>query len=199
MNQGEITLPPPDRDGKISLEKALSERESVREYRDEPLTLKEISQILWSAQGVTREGGRTTPSAGATYPLEIYLVARKVESLEIGVYRYLPTGHGLRMVVPEDVSSKLAQAALGQSFVKEAPVNLVFTAIYGRTTRRYGERGIGYVQMEVGHAAQNVYLQARSLGLGTVVVGAFDDRKIQGILNLSGEEKPLCLMPVGRR
>lgn len=199
-NLSKIILPPPIKTSKTSIEEALWQRRSIREYKDEPLTLKEVSHILWAAQGITVSwGGRTAPSAGAFYPLEVYLIVRKAESLEPGVYHYLPEEHKLKNVLEGDLSSELARAALGQTFVKTAPVNLVITAFYTRTTEKYGERGIRYVHMEAGHAAQNVYLQVESLGLGTVTVGAFDDKEVKKVLNLTQEETPLYIMPVGRK
>lgn len=195
-----IILPQPNADSEVSIEKALLGRRSVREYKDEPLTLKEVSQVLWAAQGITAPqwGGRTAPSAGALYPLEVYLMVRKLEGVKPGVYRYLPKEHKLNGVLEGDVSADLAQAALGQTFIGTAPVSLVFTGVFERTTKKYGERGILYVYMEAGHAAQNVYLQVQSLGLGTVTVGAFHDEEIQKTLNLSEKETPLYIMPVGR-
>lgn len=197
----EIILPEPEKESETSIEEALLKRRSVREYKDEPLTLKEVSQILWAGQGITEPkwGGRTTPSAGALYPLEIYLVVKKVEGLKSGVYHYLSKEHKLKKVLEGDVSSELAVAAVGQMFIAQAPVNLVFTGIFERTTQKYKERGIRYVFMEAGHAAQNVYLQAQSLGLGTVTVGAFDDEAIKEILKLKKEETPLYIMPLGRK
>jgi len=198
--ENEIFLPQPQQTGDFSIERALSERRSIRDYEDEPLSLKEVSQILWSAQGITapQSGGRTVPSAGATYPLEVYLVVRKAESLTPGSYRYLPEKHKLVRISEGQLSSQLAEAALFQMFIAEAPVNLVFSAVFERTTRGYGDRGIQYVYMEAGHAAQNVYLQAESLGLGTVVVGAFEDEEIKKILALPEQEIPLYIMPVGK-
>jgi len=195
-----IILPQPNKDSQTSIEETLQKRRSVRDYQDEPLTLKEVSQILWAAQGITSDwGGRTAPSAGALYPLEVCLVVRKVADISPGVYRYLPEGHQLERIVENDVSSQLARAALSQNFIKEAPVNLIFSGVFSRTTKKYGERGIGYVYLEAGHAAQNVYLQVQSLGLGTVVVGAFDDEEIKKILNLADDEAPFYIMPVGRK
>jgi len=200
MNQQEIILPQPSKRSETSIEETLSERRSVREYKDEPLTLQEISQILWAAQGITAplRGGRTAPSAGALYPLEVYLIARKVDGVEPGVYRYLPEGHKLNRVLEGDVSDSLCGAALRQASIREAPVNLVIGALYERTTRKYGERGIRYVHLEAGHAAQNIYLQVQSLGLGTVVIGAFDDEEVKEVLNLPEEEIPLYIIPVGK-
>lgn len=200
MNQQEIILPQPRKRSETSIEETLSKRRSVREYKDEPLTLQEISQLLWAAQGITAPlwGGRTAPSAGALYPLEVYLIARKVDGVEPGVYRYLPEGHKLNRVFKGDVSDSLCGAALGQASIREAPVNLVISAFYERTTKKYGERGIRYVHLEAGHVAQNIYLQVQSLGLGTVVIGAFDDEEVKEVLNLLEEEIPLYIIPVGK-
>jgi len=198
-NQDLIKLPEPRYESDTCVEEAILRRRSVRSYRDEALSLKEISQILWAAQGITEKRGykRAAPSAGATYPLEIYVVVGKLEGIAPGIYHYIPKEHSLKRTISGDYRKRLADAALGQSFVEDAPIDLVFCAVYERTTSRYGERGIKYVHMEVGHAAQNVYLQCQSLDLGTVVVGAFDDNKIKKILNLEKEE-PLYVMPVGR-
>jgi len=196
----EVKLPEPRHDSAVSIEETLVKRRSVRDYTGEPLTLHEVSQLLWAAQGTTNPRGfRTAPSAGATYPLEMYVVVGDVENLAEGVYRYKSAEHKLVKVLDGDWRAQLAGAALGQSWVKEGAVNIVFTAIYERTTRRYGDRGIRYVHMEVGHAAQNIYLQAVALGLGTVVIGAFRDDQVGEILKLPQNEHPLYIIPVGRR
>lgn len=198
-----VPLPDPVYESKLgmSLERAILERRSVRDYTGDPLTLEEVGQLLWAAQGITEpeRGFRTAPSAGATYPLEVYLIAGQVEGLSPGVYHYRPHTHDLERVAEGDRRQELFTAALQQTPVRDAAVNLVFSAVYQRTTQRYGERGIKYVHMEVGHAAQNVYLQAVSLGLGAVVIGAFDDEGVRRALNLPLEESPLYIMPVGRR
>ena len=197
-----VPLPPPRGKGPVSVEEAIAKRRSTREYSREPLSLGELSQLLWSVQGVTDPARRlrAAPSAGATFPLEVYAVVgeRGVEGLRAGVYRYDPGTHSLELVVEGDLRRGLASAALGQEWVEEAPVNIVITAIYERTTWRYGERGIRYVHMEVGHAGQNLYLQATALGLGTVAVGAFYDEEVRGVLKLPGDRRPLYIMPVGR-
>jgi SagB-type dehydrogenase family enzyme len=195
----EIKLPEPDYRGEISVEEAILERRSSRNYKDESLTLKEVSQLLWAAQGITGKDGfkRAAPSAGATYPLEVFLIAGEVKDLPAGIYRYKTQEHWLLRIVEEDARKKLAEAALGQNFIEDAPLSIVFTAVYERTTSRYGERGIRYVHMEGGHTAQNIYLECESLGLGTVVVGAFRDEEVKAILNLE-QEVPLYIMPVGR-
>jgi len=194
-----IKLPEPRLDGEMSFESALQKRRSVREYTDEPLTLKEVSQLLWSAQGITDPYGmRTTPSAGALYPIKIYLVAGNVRELPDGVYRYRPRAHGLEKVVEGELRFKLAAASLGQECVRDGAVSIVIAALYENTTVKYGQRGIRYVHMEVGHVSQNIYLQAVSLNLGTVFVGAYDDDAVKRVLGMQANEGPLGIMPVGR-
>jgi SagB-type dehydrogenase family enzyme len=193
-------LPEPKYLGKVSLEETLVRRRSVRSYSSESLTLDEVSQLLWAAQGMTAPRGyRTAPSAGALYPLELYAVVGAVGDLPAGVYRYDPKGHEVILVVAGDARSKLAEAALGQTFIQDAAISLVFTAIYARTTGKYGERGIRYVYMEVGHAAQNVCLEAVAMHLGSVPIGAFYDQEVSRILALPKEEVPLYIMPVGKQ
>ncbi len=194
-----MKLPEPRYDSEVSLEKTLSERRSVRDYADLPLTLEELSQLLWAAQGITDERGfRTAPSAGALYPLEVYAVVGKVTGLAPGVYRYEPEGHRLAKVLDGDLRAALARAALGQEPVREGAVSFVFTAIYERTTGKYGERGVRYVHLEVGHAAENLCLEVVALGLGAVTIGAFYDDEVAGLLKLGVNEVPLYLIPVGR-
>ncbi|MDH3973623.1 MAG: SagB/ThcOx family dehydrogenase [Deltaproteobacteria bacterium] len=191
-----IKLPPPILNGKFSLEKTLQKRRSVREYSGKKLRLAQVSQLLWAAQGITSSDGmRTAPSAGALYPMEIYLLAGYVENLPQGIYRYRPEEHDMQTVAEGDFRDKLAEAALGQECIKEGAAVIIITAVYERTTVKYRDRGIRYVHMEVGHIAQNIYLQARSLDLGTVFVGAFYDRGVKKVLNI--HEEPLGIMPVG--
>jgi SagB-type dehydrogenase family enzyme len=195
-----IDLPQPQYDSQTSLEQSLLNRRSIRDYTGQRLTLEEVSQLLWAAQGTTDPRGfRTAPSAGALYPLELYIVAGDVEDLTAGVYRYQPEGHQLAKTLDGDKRAELAEAALEQEWVEEGAVDFVFTAVYERTTGKYGERGIRYVHMEVGHAAQNLCLQATALGLGAVTVGAFHDDRVSKLLNLPAEERPLYVIPVGRK
>ena len=195
-----LALPTPGYDGGISVEQALLERRSVREYGPEPLSLSEITQLLWAAQGITHPGGlRTAPSAGALYPLEVYLLAGNVTDLPAGIYHYHPQDHELILIAEGDQRQALCQAALSQNSVQDAAAVIVIAAVYERTTVKYGQRGIRYVHMEVGHAAQNIYLQAESLGLGTVFIGAFEDDEVNRVLHMSEDEQPLGLMPVGRK
>jgi SagB-type dehydrogenase family enzyme len=192
-------LPGPAFQGKVSIEDALRLRESVRSFSAEPLRLAEVSQLLWAAQGITHAGNRrTAPSAGALYPLEVFLVAGRVKGLPAGVYRYDPDGHRLRRVREGDRRDDLSAVALGQGCVRKGTAVIVIAGVYERTMKKYGERGVRYVHMEVGSAAENVYLQATALGLGTVLVGAFEDDKVQKVLGLGKSERPLALMPVGR-
>ena len=194
-----IKLPVPRYKSGVSIEQALHERRSVRRYKNEPLVIADVSQLLWSAQGITSPNGfRTAPSAGALYPLEVYLVVGNVKGLMQGVYKYFPTQHEIAKIKDRDVRAELAIAALGQRWVKDAAIDIVFAAVYERVTRKYGKRGIRYVHMEAGHAAQNVYLQAVSLKLGTVVVGAFEDEKVKKILDMPQKEQPLYIMPIGK-
>lgn len=194
-----IHLPEANYDGKVSVERALRERRTVRSFKDEPLTLREISQLLWAAQGITEgtKGLRTAPSAGALYPLEVYLVVGNVEGLGEGAYKYNPHEHHLIRIKQGDVRGEFA-LALGQSGVGEAGAAIVFFGVYERETVKFGEIGVRYVHMEVGHAAQNVYLQATALNLGTGVIGGFPESRIKKILNAPDEEQLLYIMPVGR-
>jgi SagB-type dehydrogenase family enzyme len=181
------------------VESTLAKRRSVRRYSGEPLTLAEISQLLWAAQGITHfRGFRTAPSAGALYPLEVYIVVGKVTALGEGIYKYDPHGHGLLKIVEGDQRTALDRAALNQQVVKNAPAVIVLCAVYRRVTVKYGQRGMRYVFMEAGHSAQNVCLQAVSLNLGTVTVGAFNDGQVKKILQCPTDEEPLYMMPVGR-
>jgi len=199
MEDNPIPLPAPQTTGPLSVEEALVQRRSVREFRPEPISLAEVGQLLWAAQGITRSGGyRTAPSAGALYPLEVLLVAGRVHDLSPGVYRYRSRDHALVPLLEGDLRANLAAAALGQSSVKAGAAVLVITAVYERTTIKYGQRGIRYVHMEVGYASENIHLQAAALGLGTVAVGAFHDDRVQELLNLPANEHPLLIMPVGK-
>ena len=194
-----IKLPEPISDSKVSVEAALRARKSIRSYQGEDLTLAEVSQLLWAAQGINRKNGmRTTPSAGALYPLEVYLAVGQIEQLPVGIYQYRIQGHELVQISDEEKQQALAAAGYGQSCIERGAINIVIAAVYERTASKYGERAERYVHMEVGHAAQNIYLQAIALELGTVVVGAFDDSRVKKILLMDVDETPLYIMPVGR-
>jgi SagB-type dehydrogenase family enzyme len=195
-----IPLPSPRLRGPLSLEESLAMRRSVRAFTRAPVTLADAAQLLWAAQGITdrARGYRAAPSAGALYPLEAYLVVERVTGLGVGVYRYVPETHALAKVSTSSAREELYRAALSQPPVREAPAVLIFAAVFDRTTRKYGERGRRYVFLEAGHAAQNVYLQATALGLGTVVIGAFDDDDVRRAVGMAPQEQPLYVMPFGK-
>ena len=189
-----VRLPAPRREGSMSIEEALVRRRSVRAFRAGDLTPAEMGQLLFAAQGITdrASGHRAAPSAGATFPLEAYVVSRE------GVYRYVPPEHALRLVRAGDHRRELAAAALHQDCVRDASIVIALTAVSARTAARYGARADRYVNIEAGHAAENVLLQAVALGLGAVPVGAFDDVAVQTVLQAKKDEAPVYLIPVGR-
>ena len=204
----QIYLPSPSQKGGMSLEEAIARRRSIRHFTSETISQLQLSQILWATQGITdtRFRFRTVPSAGATYPLEIFVACGRdgVEDLADGIYHYHIDSHSLTLRHSGDVRLELAKAALYQEFIYEAPVDIIICAVYSRTLAGYGERGERYVHMEVGHAGQNIYLQATALGLATVAIGAFHDERVGKVLGLDREYKPLSIMeplyimPVGR-
>jgi SagB-type dehydrogenase family enzyme len=192
-------LPAPTLSGPHSLERAIAERRSVRDYGPVMVTSTQLGQMLWAAQGVTdRTGLRAAPSAGGLYPLELYVVAGEVADFQPGIYHYRVSRHALAPSAAGDHRPDLAAATLGQEWIAQAPAIIVIAATYGRMTAKYGDRGGRYVHMEVGHAAQNVCLQAVALRLGCVVVGAFDDREVKRAIGLPPREEALALLPVGR-
>jgi len=181
------------------LPQLLARRHSQRDYTAAPLTRAELAALLWAAQGITpHDGQRTSPSAGALYPLELYCLVGSVSGFEAGVYHYRPVPHALVLHQSGDRRVELADAAFDQDWIAVAPLLLAFAVVFQRTARKYGERGVRYVHMEVGHAAQNVCLMATSLGCSSVTVGAFDDDAVKAVLQLPQNETPLYLLPVGR-
>jgi len=182
-----------------SLSDLLYKRRSVRRFGGGELSLEEVARLLFAAQGITRKDRfRTVPSAGALYPLEIHLVAGKINGIAPGVYHYRPGEHDLIRVRSGDMCEEIARAALGQMWISEAQAVLVVGAVYERTTSKYSEHGRRYVHMEAGCAAQSVSLQAADLGLGTTVVGAFRDNRVASVLGVQDKVAPLLLLPVGR-
>jgi SagB-type dehydrogenase family enzyme len=176
----------------------LQQRRTHREFAPQGVSLTQVTQLLWAAQGVTsREGYRTAPSAGALYPLELHLIAGQVEGLPNGSYRYDTMHHSLQSEKMGDLRKEIAAAALHQDWIEQAPAIVVISAYDARTTKKYGSRGLRYVHMEVGHASQNLLLQAVALGLAAATVGAFDDERLQQLLGLTHEERPLVIHPVG--
>lgn len=198
-----VALPQPQRSGRVSVEEALARRRSIRDFTRDSVSLEVVAQLCWAAYGVTqrlhpaelRGGLKTAPSAGATYPLELYVVAGRVHGLRSGVYQYRPESHELWLKVEGD---RRSQVDNGQGMVIAAPFTLVYSAVFERTTRRYGQRGRErYVWIDLGHSAENVYLQATAIGLGTCAVGAFDDARLHRAVGMSPAEQALYIMPVG--
>lgn len=205
MNQAQsapIYLPPPSVTGGMSLDEAIARRRSIRSFDTEPVSLTQLSQILWAAQGITDSSSklRSVPSGGAAYPLEIFAACGNngVEGIKAGVYRYQVDGHALTIHQPVDVKYELAKAAWYQEYILQAPVGIIICALYNRTTATYESRGERYVYVEVGHVGQNIYLQATALGLGTVAIGAFSDEQIRTILQLDEQYTPIYIMPLGK-
>jgi SagB-type dehydrogenase family enzyme len=196
-----VPLPTPSLKSNTSIEEALAGRRSIRRYKDEALELKEMAQLLWAAQGITstESGGRTAPSAGALYPLELYVVCGKINTLPAGIYHYNAADHYLKQLVAGDELESLSAAAHHQGAINRSAAVIVIAADYGRTTRKYKEKGIRFVDMEAGHAAQNICLQAISLNIGTVTMGAFKDSLVKQLLTLPENQVPLYLLPVGKK
>ncbi len=198
-NAEAIGLPEPQEESGVSIEQSLAGRRSVRSFSEEAVSLQDVGQLLWAAQGITSpQGLRTAPSAGATFPLEVYVVAERVEGLDAGIYRYVPQGHALTQVAEGHFAKSLREAALDQDSIEEAAVNLVIAAEFERTEARYGDRGERFVYIESGHAAQNVFLQCASLDLDAVVVGAFTDPQVKEVVRLPETEEPVYIIPIGK-
>ena len=197
-----IKLPTPDYRG-IILEDAIRKRRSIRDYRDEAISLKELSNLLFSAQGITgRYLGiplRAAPSAGALYPFEIYIYAHNIEGLERGIYHYDPLDHYLEFIRKGDFRQDLFKAGLYQNMFLKAPLIFIYVAVFERTTQKYGDRGYRYIYIEAGHIAENVFLESVSLGLGSCVVGAFFDDMINRIIGVDGKrESAIYIQTIGR-
>ncbi len=196
-----IKLPEIRTHSSTSVEEAIGQRRSVRLYKNEPLVVTDVAQLLWACQGVTDKQRllRATPSAGAIYPLEIYLVVGEVKGLTSGIFKYNPLKHELSKMIDGDQRIALSEAAFSQQWVHQAAACIVICANYKNTEKKYSQRAQQYVHMEVGAAAENVYLQATALGIGTVLVGAFDDDAVQKIVGAGQDETPLCILPIGKK
>ena len=194
-----IALPKPSFKGEVSVEEAILKRKSTRAFSSRSITMSQLSQLLWASQGITKGYYRTVPSAGATYPLEVFIVVGEggIESLDGGIYHYLPREHSIVVHLPGDLRKGLCTACLGQDFIGRAPLSFVVCAEYSRTTAGYGDRGVRYVHMEVGHLGQNLALQGEALDLRSVMVGAFRDDDVSHVLDLPAELKPLYVIPMG--
>lgn len=188
-----VQLPKPQINKSVYLDQAIQQRRSVRQFKDKELTLEQISQLLWAADGITSADGslRSAPSGGALYPLDLYVVKPD------GVWQYLVADHALKLIIQKDLRYKLAKAALGQSSVADAPLDIVIVAEYSRITGTYGKRGIRYAHIEAGHIAQNLLLEATALGLAGVPAGAFSDREVSKVLDLARDQDPLYIVPIG--
>lgn len=187
-----VPLPSPAAYGAISLEQAIWKRRSMRAFRPDPLPTGTIGQLLWAGQGITSpDGKRAAPSAGATYPLELYAVT------PAQVMHYLPDGHRVETRDVSDLRPELKAAAVGQSSVGAAPVVIVVAAVPSRSTSRYGSQAEPFIQMEVGHAAENILLQAAALGLAAVPVGSLNSSGAAAALALPADQTVLYLIPVG--
>ncbi|MFN4245095.1 MAG: SagB/ThcOx family dehydrogenase [Brevinematia bacterium] len=194
-----IKLPDVKKDSNFSLETAIYKRRSIRNYSHKTLKIEDISTILWAGQGITleKEGLRSVPSAGALYPIELYLVSYKVENLKPGVYKYFPHNHHIKLTKEGDFRESLFSACLLQEWIRECNASIVISAIFERTTKKYGERGKKYVYIEAGCVAQNIHLVSERLGIGTVIVGAFSENEVKKIISMEHNEIPIALMPLG--
>lgn len=199
-----IKLPDPVYTGRMSVEESLKERRSMRNFTDKQLSLQEVSQVLWAAYGVSDAESfahiklKTAPSAGATYPLEIYLMAGNVERLTAGLYKYHPEKNELSLYLKGDIRSQVAKACLDQRMLADAPATIIYNVVFERTTQRYGQRGLErYVYMDIGHSAQNIYLQTTAMGMATCAIGAFEDDKLTKVISPPENEVVMYLMPFG--
>ena len=196
-----MRLPQPDVTGQVPLEKAIKSRRTIRSFASRGITFKDFSQMLWAAQGIIETGGfrRSVPSGGALYPIDVYAVVGEggVEELDAAVYHYEPRFHEITLRTAGDLRLEVARASLGQMWMAGAPVNLIVTAEYQRSSSKYGERGVRYSMIEAGHVGQNIFLQAEALGLGAGIVGAFHDQEVIRVAKLNPGHEPLLIMPVG--
>jgi len=188
-----IKLPEPRILGKMSVEEAIFRRRSERSFQPNELSLEQVSQLLWSAQGITDKswGFRAAPSAGSLYPLYLYILKKD------GVFQYIPDGHKLKQISEEDKRPSLVRASLGQGYISEAPLVIVICGNFRITEAKYGQRSYRYVNMEVGHAAENIHLQAVAMGMVSVPIGAFWDDVVAKVLELPETQDPFYIVPVG--
>lgn len=192
-----MKLPHPAFKGSLSLEEAIRQRRTIRNFAKRALSLEQVSQLLWASYGITKGFRRTVPSAGALYPMDIYPIVGAVDGIEKGVYHYIPEKHEVLLILEGDIRDEIAKASLYQMWMADASVLFLITAEYRRITIKYGERGVRYAVMEAGHIAQNLFLQSESLGLGAGIVGAFHDEKIIKLTGIPVAHHPVLIMPVG--
>ncbi len=199
MNEAKIKLPPPKIRGKISVEEAIAKRRTHRAYEKTPLTVQEVSQLLFASQGINNgKNRRTVPSAGALYPIEVYLASGNVKGVAPGIYKYHPEKHQLLRIAEGDKRKDLLAATSFQFWIEEAPAIIILCGTPWKTMIKYGWRGRSFILMEIGHAGQNISLQAIPLGMGTVCMGGFNKTRVRKILKLRGTETPLYILPVGK-
>ena len=197
------SLPSPVLTGNISVEEAIQNRRSVRTFSNESITIGNLSQILWAAQGITdnQSSLRAAPSAGQVYPLEIYIIIGNngVSGLENGVYHYVPSNNTLEKLLNGDLRSDLSGIANGQPWVKQAPIDILITGNYLKMVDKYGDKDLStrFVDLEAGHVGENIYLESESLGLVTVSLGSFNEKQLVQLLNIPNNETPIYIFPVG--
>ena len=196
-----MKLPLPKMESTVSVEQAINQRRTVRAFMSQALDLSQLSQLLWAAHGITEHYGfkRVAPSAGALYPMDVYVVVgqNSVAQIEAGIYHYEPKGHFLSLIVKSDFRNVVARASLSQMWMAEAPISLIITAEYKRVNVKYGERGVRYAMIEAGHIGQNLFLQTEALGLKAGIVGAFHDIELIEAMNIPHSHEPLLIMPIG--
>lgn len=188
-----ISLPKPATNKIFPLDKAIEQRRSIRSFSNKALTQEQISLLLWAAQGITDKNRilRATPSAGALYPLQLYIIKND------GAWIYLPLEHSLKNIIAKDLRTALANSCLQQSAVKQAPLNIVIAANYNIIAQKYGDRAMRYTHIEIGHVAQNILLEATALGLSAVPIGAIEDTAVQKLLNLPNNQTALYVIAIG--
>jgi SagB-type dehydrogenase family enzyme len=196
-----VKLPKPDPGG-MTVKKAIGARRSVRAFASKPITLKILSQLCLSANGLTHSlrsrTMRAAPSAGAMYPIELYAYVQNVTGLDKGFYHFRPKDSSLERVTAEDIGPAIHEASLEQESIGVSPLILILTARFDRSTSKYADRGYRYVYIDAGAMCENIYLQATSLGLGTVAAGAFNDDAVNKVVGVDGKsEAVLLIMPVG--
>ena len=195
-----IMLPEPQRISNFSLEEALQKRRSRRNYSGEPISLEQLSQLLWSAYGITKEPFyKTVPSAGACYPMTIYVSVVKVKGLKSGFYQYIPKEHQLELISTDNFTDQIYTCGYNQGCLRNQAITILMSADFDKITTRYGKRAYRYTYMEAGHISQNIYLQTESLDLATVAVGAYDEETLNKILPIPNKEDIIYLMPVGKK
>ena len=199
----QIDLPKPTTKGTMSFEEATSKRRATRAFTADPLTLAQVSQIMWAAQGITTTSGpakRTVPSAMAMYPLTVYVVVGegKVTDLPAGVYKYVTDGHKLELVRDGDHHADVVAAAMNQNSVQTAPITVVIAADSAKMKERFKERADSFVNIEVGAAGQNIQLESVCLGLASVTAGMFDPAKLREAVGAPDSQVPLYILPIGK-